>query len=135
MYDKVSTEKGGLPQQKDLTLEIATIRAWLVSSGALRRWTAEKNMIMHGLTKDHKEALGPSVQRDATLIRERRLNQSVHAKRNLSILYTSKSGRDAQRVLFFVEIEWKQFNAQRCVFFELIFLVRMCILDGVFFLK
>ena len=38
VYDKVSTEKGGLPQLK-----------------ALIRWTADENMIMKGLTKDHKE--------------------------------------------------------------------------------
>ena len=54
VYDKVSTEKkGGLPQQKALTLEIATIREWLVNSGALIRWTADENMIMNGLTKDN----------------------------------------------------------------------------------
>ena len=35
VYDKVSTEKGGVPQQKALTLEIVTIREWLVNSGAL----------------------------------------------------------------------------------------------------
>ena len=35
VYDDVSTEKGGLPQQEALTLEIATIREWLVNSGAL----------------------------------------------------------------------------------------------------
>ena len=54
-YDKVSTEKGGLPQRKALTLEIATIREWLVNSGTLIRWTADENMIMNGLTMDHKE--------------------------------------------------------------------------------
>ena len=32
VYDNASTEKGGLPQQKALTLEIATIREWLVNS-------------------------------------------------------------------------------------------------------
>ena len=56
VYDKFSTEKGGLPQQKALTLEIATIREWLVNVGALIRWTADENMIMNGLTKDHKES-------------------------------------------------------------------------------
>ena len=55
VYDKVSTEKGGLPQQKALTLDIATIREWLVTSGAQIRWTADENMIMNGLTKDHQE--------------------------------------------------------------------------------
>ena len=39
VYDKLSTEKGGLPQQQALTLEIATIREWLVNSGALIPWT------------------------------------------------------------------------------------------------
>ena len=56
VYDKVSTEKGGLPQQKALTLEIATIREWLVTSGAQIRWTADENRIMHGLSKDHTES-------------------------------------------------------------------------------
>ena len=31
VFDKFSTEKGGLPQQKALTLEIATNREWLVN--------------------------------------------------------------------------------------------------------
>ena len=56
VYDNVSTEKGGLPQQKALTLELATIREWLVNSSALIRWTADENMIMNGLTKDRKES-------------------------------------------------------------------------------
>ena len=56
VYDKPSTEKGGLPQQKALTLEIATIREWLVNSGALIRWTANENMIMNGFPKDHIES-------------------------------------------------------------------------------
>ena len=55
VYDKVSTEKGGLPQQKTLALEMGTIRECLVNSGPLIRWTADENMIMNGLTKDHKE--------------------------------------------------------------------------------
>ena len=46
-----STEKGGLPQQKALTLEIATTRERLVNSGALIRWTADENMILNGLTE------------------------------------------------------------------------------------
>ena len=56
VYDKLSTEKGGLPQQKALTVEIVTIRERLVNSGALIRWTADENMIINGLTKDHKES-------------------------------------------------------------------------------
>ena len=52
VYDKVSTEKGGLPQQKARTQEIATIGEWLVTSGAEIRWTADEKMIMNGLTKD-----------------------------------------------------------------------------------
>ena len=78
VYDKLSTEKGGLPQQKALTLEMATIREWLVNSGALIRWTADENMTMNGLTKDHRESRQDlarvlqngewSVQRDATLV-------------------------------------------------------------------
>ena len=51
VYDKVSTQKSGLPQQKALTLEIAAIREWLVNSDAQIRWAADENMIMNGLTK------------------------------------------------------------------------------------
>ena len=87
--DKLSTEKVGLPQQKALTLEIATIRKRLVNSGALTRWTADENMIMNGLTNDHKESRENrarvlqngewSVQRDTTLVaKNQRLSQSVH---------------------------------------------------------
>ena len=89
--DKVSTEKGGLPQQKALTLEIATIREWLVNSEELIRWTADENMIMNGLTKDHKESrqhlarvlqIGDwSVQRDATLVRKKATTQSKRTHR------------------------------------------------------
>ena len=57
VYDKLSTEKGGLQQQKALTLEIATIREWLVNSDAQIRWTADDNMIMNGGVK---KALGSS---------------------------------------------------------------------------
>ena len=42
VYENLSTVKGGLPQQKALTLEIVTIREWLVNSGALIRWTADE---------------------------------------------------------------------------------------------
>ena len=48
VYDKLSTEKGELPQQKAVTLEMATVREWLVNSGALIRWTADEHMIMNG---------------------------------------------------------------------------------------
>ena len=37
----VSNEKGGLPQQKALTLEMATLRERLVNSGAPTCWTAD----------------------------------------------------------------------------------------------
>ena len=43
VYHRVSTEKGGPPQQKALTLEIATVREWLVNSGALIRWCRRKH--------------------------------------------------------------------------------------------
>ena len=56
VYDKVSTEKGGLPQQKALTLEIAIIEECLVTPGAEMRWTADEKMIMNGLTKDIRES-------------------------------------------------------------------------------
>ena len=91
VHDKVSTEKGGLLRQKALTIEIATIREWLVNSGALIRWTADENMIMNGLTKDHKESRQYlarvlqkaewSVQRDATLVREKSASQSKRTRR------------------------------------------------------
>ena len=71
VHDKVSTEKGGLPRQKALTLEIATIREWLVNSGILIRCTTENGA--------YKETL-------RWFVRNRRLNQNVHAGRNLSKL-------------------------------------------------
>ena len=90
VYDNVSTEKGGLTQPKALTLEIATIREWLVNSGALIRSTADANVIMNGLTKDHKESrqhLGRvlqngerSAQRDA-LVRTKSTTQSKRTRR------------------------------------------------------
>ena len=46
VYDKLSTEKGGLPQQKALTLEIATIREWLVNSGALQVYIGPPTKIL-----------------------------------------------------------------------------------------
>ena len=94
VYDKISTEKGGHPQQIALILEIATIREWLVNSGALIRWTADENMIMNGLTKDHKESRQHlvrvlqngewNVQRDATLVREKSASQSKRTRRQNS---------------------------------------------------
>ena len=91
VHDKVSTKKGRLPQQKALTLEISTIREWLVNSGALIRWTADENMIMNGLTKDQKESRQHlarvlqngecSVQRDATLVRAKSTSQSKPTRR------------------------------------------------------
>ena len=76
VYYKVSTEKS-----KALTMEIATIRDWLVTSSAQIRWTANENMIMDRLTKDQRESRQHfarvlqegewSVQRDALLIREK----------------------------------------------------------------
>ena len=90
VYDKLSIEKGGLPQQKALTLEIATSREWLVNSGAMIRWTADENLIMNGLTKDHKESRQHlarvlqngewSVQRNATLVREKSASQSKRTR-------------------------------------------------------
>ena len=83
----VSTEKGGLPQQRALTLEIATIREWFVNSGALIRWTADANMVVNGLTKDHKESrqhLARVLQNGEWFVQNQRLNQNVHAGRNLS---------------------------------------------------
>ena len=91
VYDNLSTETGGLPQQKALTVDIATIREWLVNSGALIRWTANENMIMNGFPKDHIESRQQlarvllngewSVQRDAALIREKLTSQSKRTRR------------------------------------------------------
>ena len=91
VYDKVSTEKGGLPQQKALTLEIATIPEWSVNSRALIRWTADENVILNGLTKDHKESRQHlarvlqngewSVQRDAASVRTKSTSQSKRTSR------------------------------------------------------
>ena len=85
VHDKVSTEKGGLRQKKALTMEIVTIREWLV------RWTADENMIMNGLTKDRKESRQHlahvqqngewSVQRDAVLVRPKSTTQSKRTRR------------------------------------------------------
>ena len=97
VYDRVSTEMGGLPQQKAVTLESATIRKWLVNSGALIRWTAHENMMMNGLTKDHKSQDNTSLEYCRTenrmyketlrwLARHRRLNRNVRAGRNQSRL-------------------------------------------------
>ena len=90
VYDKLSTEKGRLPQQKALTLDIATFREWLVNSSALIRWSADENMIMNGLTQDHKESRQHwtrvlqngewSVQRDDTLVREKLASQSKRTR-------------------------------------------------------
>ena len=91
VYDKLSTEKGGLPQQKALTLEIATIREWLVNSGALIRWTAGRKHDYERSDEDHKESRQHlarvlqngewSIQRDATLIREKSASQSKRTRR------------------------------------------------------
>ena len=91
VYDKLSTEEGGLPQQKALTLEIATIREWLGNPFALIRWTADENMIVNDLTKEHKESRQHlarvlpngewSAQRDATLVREKLASQSKRTRR------------------------------------------------------
>ena len=99
VYDKLSTERDGLPQQEASTLEIATIREWLVNSGALIRWTADENMIMNGLTKDHKESRQHlarvlqngewSVQRDATLVREESASQAKRTRRTHSTRTTN----------------------------------------------
>ena len=96
--DKVSADEGGLPQQKALTLEIVTIRERLVNSGALIRWTSkrkhENERSDEGITKSQdntwlgyyrteKGAYKETLRRFA---RNRRLNQNVHAGRNLSKL-------------------------------------------------
>ena len=62
----------------------------MVNSGALIRWTPEENMIMNGLTKDHKESRQHlarvlqngewSVQRDAPLVREKSASQSKRTR-------------------------------------------------------
>ena len=52
VYDRLTKETGGLPEQKALTMEIAGIREWLLDSSTELRWTADENMINDGLTKD-----------------------------------------------------------------------------------
>ena len=52
VYDRLSKETGGLPEQKALVMEIAGIREWLLEALAQIRWTADENMIGDGLTKD-----------------------------------------------------------------------------------
>ena len=94
VYDKVSTEKAGLSQQKVLTLEITTMGEWLVNSVAQIRCTADENMIMNSLTKDHRESRPHlarqlqkgecSAQRDATLIREKFGSQSKRTRKTNS---------------------------------------------------
>ena len=86
VHDKVSTETYGLPKQNSLALEIATIREWLVNSGAQIRWTADENIIINGPTKDHQESRQRlarllqegewSAQRDATLVLEKKKSES-----------------------------------------------------------
>ena len=71
VFDKVSTENGGLPQHKALTLEVVGQHRTFDS------WSADENMIM--MTKDHKESRKQltrvlqngewSVQTDAMLVR------------------------------------------------------------------
>ena len=79
VFDNLSTEKGGLPQQKALTPEIATIREWLVNSDTQIRWTTDENMIMNGLrVLQHGEW---SVQQDAALIREKSVSQAKRTRR------------------------------------------------------
>ena len=118
VYDKLLTENGGLPQHKALTLEIANIREWLANSGASIRWTADENMIMNGLTKDHRESRQHlarvlqngdwSVQRDATLVREESTSQS---KRTRKMKPEQTSTRPGPKELLdesnIVETEWK----------------------------
>ena len=99
VYDRLSTENGGLPQKKALTVEIATIREWLFNSGALIRWTADENMIMNGLTEDHRESRQHlvrvlqngewSVQRDVTLVREKTTSQTKRPRRTNSTRSTN----------------------------------------------
>ena len=95
VYDKFSTEKGGLPQQKALTLEIATIREWLVNVRSFdtldcrrkhdHEWSDEgsqrvKTTLGSGTTvrrMGHTKTL-------RWFARHRRLNPNVFAGRNLS---------------------------------------------------
>ena len=39
-----------------MTLQIATIREWLVDNGTMILCTAGENMVMNYLTKDHRES-------------------------------------------------------------------------------
>ena len=55
-YDNLSTEKGGLAQQKALTLETATIREWLVISDAQIRWSEWSTTRRHGGSRNVTKA-------------------------------------------------------------------------------
>lgn len=80
VYDRLAKETGGLPEQKALTMEIAIVREWLLSTGANLRWTADENMIGDGLTKEAEKSrkhlariLAGNVwciERDADLVRD-----------------------------------------------------------------
>ena len=118
VFDKLLTEKGGLPQHKALTLEIANIWEWLANSGASIRWTADENMIMNGLTKDHKESRQHlarvlqngdwSVQRDATLVREESTSQSKRTRKMKPEQTSTRPGpKELHDESNIVETEWK----------------------------
>ena len=80
VYDRLAKETGGLPEQKALTMEIAIVREWLLSTGAELRWTADENMIGDGLTREAEKSrkhlariLAGNVwciERDADLVRD-----------------------------------------------------------------
>ena len=81
MYEKVSDREGRTPTTESLDTRGCHHSGMLVNSGALIRWTADENMIMNGLTKDHKESRQHVVralqngewivQRDAALVRRK----------------------------------------------------------------
>ena len=88
VYGNVSTEKGGLPQQKALTLEIATIPEWLVNSEALIRRTADEKhdheWSDEGSQKSQDNTWLEFKETPRWFVKNRRLNQSVHVARHLS---------------------------------------------------
>ena len=91
VYGRLAKETGGLPEQKALTMEIALVREWLVTTGSEVRWTADENMLANGLTKDHEMSRRHlarvlssnvwSIEKDALLVRSAQVDGIGHGRR------------------------------------------------------
>ena len=74
------------------------LREWFVNSGAQIRWTADQNMLMNGLTKDHRESRKHlarilqegewSIQKEAALVRGRSESGSKRVRKSHSLRAT-----------------------------------------------